>query len=276
MSTDLHFTHRFNFTAALVLFFGLIFGVLFSLGIAFLWQYYTGVPLEKVNENVLFTMLSYLFVMLFPILAYDLFMVRAKKQVLNFNMQSKSIWVYLMIFPMMFGMMLMVEYFTDLIPTEGGFWGELYDEFSRTFINLSEDEAGLLILTVLFAPLLEEILFRGIIQKGMINNGVKPVTAIVLASLFFGLFHMNPWQLVGAFLLGLVLGLVYYKTQSLLMPILLHAFNNFISSYMLIDGSAESFADLFQWKGEWVLLLGMGIFSLFCILFFIYYKKRKI
>ena len=210
MSTDLHFTHRFNFTAALVLFFGLIFGVLFSLGIAFLWQYYTGVPLEKVNENVLFTMLSYLFVMLFPILAYDLFMVRAKKQVLNFNMQSKSIWVYLMIFPMMFGMMLMVEYFVDLIPTEGGFWGEMYDEFSRTFINLSENEAGLLILTVLFAPLLEEILFRGIIQKGMINNGVKPVTAIVFASLFFWIISHKSLAISGCFSIGFGSGFVLF------------------------------------------------------------------
>ena len=152
----------------------------------------------------------------------------------------------------------------------------MYDEFSRTFINLSEDVAGLLILTVLFAPLLEEILFRGIIQKGMINNGVKPITAIVLTSLFFGLFHLNPWQFVGAFLLGLVLGIVYYKTQSLLMPILLHAFNNFLNAYLLIDESAESFADLFQWKVEWVLSLGICVFSLFCFLFFAYYKKRKI
>lgn len=276
MTSELNFNHRFNFTAGLVLFLGLIVGTFMALGIAFLWQYYLGVPLEEVNESVLFTLVSYLSVMLFPILAYDLFMVRAKKQILHFNMQSKSIWVYLMIFPMMFGMMLMVEYFTELIPTTGEFWEAMYNQLTKTLINLADDKVGLLVLTTLFAPLLEEILFRGIIQKGMMNNGVRPLTAIVLSAFFFGLFHLNPWQFVGAFLLGLVLGLVYYKTDSLLMPILLHAFNNFISAYLLMNGNIESFTELLQWRSEWVLTLGAGIFSLFLFLFLFYYNKKKI
>ena len=47
------------------------------------------------------------------------------------------------------------------------------------------------------------------------------------------------------FLLGLVLGVVYYKTKSLLMPILLHAFNNFISAYLLLNGNSESVTENF-------------------------------
>ena len=54
------------------------------------------------------------------------------------------------------------------------------------------------------APILEEMLFRGIILKYLLKK-YRPLTAIIISSLVFGLFHMNIWQFVGAGLLGLLL-----------------------------------------------------------------------
>lgn len=271
---DKYSFYKLNFTGALILFLGVIIGLAFLAGFTALQVQVFGYSVKTLQETMLFTLVSYLSIMIFPILAYDLFVVRYNRQVLNFNMKSSPFGVYLMIFPMMFGMMLIAEYVTELIPTEGGVLGEMYEQLNRTIISISKDKAGILVLTVLFAPLLEEILFRGIIQKGMINNGVKPWAAILVSSLIFGLFHLNPWQLVGATFMGVVLGMVYHKTQSLLMPILLHAFNNFIAAFMLIEGDFDTFSELLKLEDYGSLALGLVLFA-GLLLLFLYYSKRR-
>lgn len=214
-----------------------------------------------------FTLISYIMSFLPVIWAFDYFIVRRNGKKLNFNMQTKNVGTYLTIFPMMFGMMLISEFITTLIPIKGFIFGKWYEIFSQQINSIAMDTITMFLLTSLFAPILEEILFRGIIQKGLINKGVKPIHAIFITAFVFGFIHMNPWQFVGGFLLGLVLGLVYFKTKSLLMPILLHAFNNFIGSLLITKYKTESFADSFN-IAEWqVLLAGIVIFSVFYYLF---------
>ena len=122
-------------------------------------------------------------------------------------------------------------------------------------------------MAVIMAPIFEEIIFRGIIQKGLINNGIKPVKAIWISAILFGLVHGNPWQFVGAVLLGYVLGIVYEKTKSLLLPILLHAFNNLTSTLLITFTDTESFSIALK-VPEWTIFLaGIILFSTFCYLF---------
>ncbi|MFV8379867.1 CPBP family intramembrane glutamic endopeptidase [Flavobacterium sp. LB3R33] len=85
---------------------------------------------------------------------------------------------------------------------------------------------------ILFAPILEEIIFRGIILKGLLTR-YTPKYAIIFSSIIFGLIHGRPMQMWGALLIGLIFGWIYYKTKSIATTILLHSFVNFIS---LING----------------------------------------
>lgn len=78
------------------------------------------------------------------------------------------------------------------------------------------------------APLLEEILFRGIILDGLLKN-YKAGVSIAFSSLLFALIHGNMAQGLGAFLMGLFMGWLYWKTKSLYLPIILHCINNSIS-----------------------------------------------
>ena len=173
---------------------------------------------------------------------------------------------------MMLGMMFVGEFFTSQIPTTGPFFGRFYEFFENLMQFMTDDPIVMVITAVIMAPIFEEIIFRGIIQKGLINNGVKPWKAIVFASIIFGLVHGNPWQFVGAVLLGCVLGLVYYKTKSLLLPMFLHAFNNLCSSILIFYTDTESFADAFK-VSEWVILgVGIILLSLFYYLFMNKYK----
>lgn len=224
----------------------------------------------KVNfqyENI-YGLLLNTFGLLGAILAFDYFVCRpslGKK--LNFNMSPTNLMTYILIFPMMFGMMLVAEFMTSLIPITGPVFGAYYQYFSILMEQMTSDKASLILFAVLFAPVLEEIIFRGIIQKGLINKGLKPKKAIIISAIVFGLVHQNPWQFVGAVLLGCVLGLVYYKTKSLLLPILLHAFNNLVSSILILHFKTESFADTFN-VSEWLILaIGIVLFTTFYILF---------
>ncbi len=208
------------------------------------------------------------------IFSFDYFIVRPQThRKLNFNFSPTNLVTYLLIFPMMFGMMLIAEFITSLIPISGPFFGEYYQYFSDMMEKMTKDKATLIFLAVIMAPIFEEIVFRGIIQKGLINKGVNPWTAIFIASVVFGVVHGNPWQLVGAILLGFVLGMVYHKTKSLLLPILLHAFNNLVSALLIFYGNTESFADTF--KVSEVLLLSLGIL-LFGTTYYFFMKKYRV
>ena len=81
---------------------------------------------------------------------------------------------------------------------------------------------------VVIAPLTEEILFRGIILKGLLAHGSQN-RAIVWSAVLFGLMHLNPWQFPGSFILGLVFAYWVIQTGSLWPAILGHALNNFLS-----------------------------------------------
>lgn len=88
---------------------------------------------------------------------------------------------------------------------------------------------------VLLGPILEEIIFRGVILKGLLTR-YSPKYAIVFSAIIFGLIHGKPLQIWGAFIIGLILGYVYYKTKSIGTTILLHSFSNLIvsiKSYLL-------------------------------------------
>ena len=81
------------------------------------------------------------------------------------------------------------------------------------------------LVTAIFAPIFEEWLCRGMVLRGLLTK-MKPVWAIVISALFFAIIHMNPWQALNAFIIGLVMGYVYYKTGSLLLTMLIHFVNN--------------------------------------------------
>lgn len=208
------------------------------------------------------------------IAAFDFLIVRPKTgKKLNFNFSPTNFYTYLLIFPMMFGMMLIGEFITSQIPTTGPFFGDFYEFFENLMASLTDDPVVMIITAVIMAPIFEEIIFRGIMLKGMTNNGVAPWKAILISSILFGLIHGNPWQFVGATLLGCVLGLVYYKTKSLLLPMLLHGFNNLCSAVLIFYTKKESFAEAFGLSEYIILAIGIVLFSLF---YFLFMKKYKV
>ncbi|CAM2977825.1 type II CAAX endopeptidase family protein [Hathewaya histolytica] len=79
----------------------------------------------------------------------------------------------------------------------------------------------------IFAPIFEEIIFRGLLFKGLLKR-YDYLKAIIASSIFFAIIHGDIKQGINAFILGIILAIVYYRTNSLLPCIFLHFVNNFI------------------------------------------------
>lgn len=98
---------------------------------------------------------------------------------------------------------------------------------------------------VALAPLLEEILFRGLIQTALLHHlgyRARPVI-LVLAAALFALIHLEAvsWFAMPAlFVLGLMFGAIYERTGNLWLPIIAHAtFNAFQLLFTLVLLPAE-------------------------------------
>ena len=105
--------------------------------------------------------------------------------------------------------------------------------------------ATLLAVSV-FAPLFEEWLCRGLVLRGLLRK-MSPTGAICISAAFFAVLHMNPWQAIPAFALGLLFGLVYYKTGSLKLTMLMHCANNTLAviiSKIPAFKDADTFMDI--------------------------------
>ena len=122
----------------------------------------------------------------------------------------------------------------------------LPDWLHGTFSVLQSSVLGLLCITLL-GPVMEELLFRGAVTKVLLGT-FRPSTAILLSGLMFGIFHINPAQVVAASLSGIFLAWLYYRTRSLIPGILIHVLNNTLSVYL--DKTYPDVDTLSELQGE--------------------------
>ena len=130
----------------------------------------------------------------------------------------------------------------------------------KLFAMLTKRDIWTFLTVGITGPILEEVLFRGIILDGFLNR-YKPGKAIFWSALLFGLFHMNPWQFIPAFLIGLLLGYIYLKTRSLIPVIFIHIINNSFSYLMvyIFGEDVQSYRDIFVESGPYLIFLAVAL-----------------
>lgn len=145
---------------------------------------------------------------------------------------------------------------------------ELPNWAENEFDMLLSDRWGYLTIGLL-APLSEEIVFRGAILRALLSR-FSPVVAIIISALFFMLIHMNPAQMPHAFLIGLLLGWMYWRTGSILPGVAYHWANNSIAYvlYNIYPNPDIKLSDVFQGSQQHV-WMAVG-FSLLILLPAIY------
>jgi hypothetical protein len=101
----------------------------------------------------------------------------------------------------------------------------------ETFDLIMKDRMGYFIVGLL-APLSEELVFRGAVLKALLQWKQNPWVGIVISAVLFALIHMNPVQMPHAFLVGLLLGWMYYRTDSIVPGVVYHWVNNTVAYVM--------------------------------------------
>lgn len=150
---------------------------------------------------------------------------------------------------------------------------QLPNWFDNLFLQMKDNVFGIISVCIA-APIFEEMLFRGAIEGHLLRKWKNPRWAILVSALIFGLIHGNPAQILFAFLLGLVLGELYYRTGSLLPCIILHFINNTVSTILMnIYPSEDTMTDLMG--ANETQIVGIIGFGVFCILMYVFRKEFK-
>lgn len=116
----------------------------------------------------------------------------------------------------------------------------------------------------LLAPLAEELVFRGAILRALLRWNSKSWLAIIISAIFFSAAHMNPAQIPHTLLVGILLGWLYYRTNSIVPGVVYHWVNNTVAYvlYNLYPDPNMTLSNLFG--SQQTVLMAVG-FSL-CIL----------
>lgn len=102
-------------------------------------------------------------------------------------------------------------------------------------IDTSTNALALAVTVAVIPPVVEELIFRGLLLERW-ATAWRLGTAIIVQAVFFGILHVDP---IGAGVFGLVLALVYLRSRSLWPPIVMHALNNgFVLVVVLTAGDA--------------------------------------
>lgn len=89
------------------------------------------------------------------------------------------------------------------------------------------------IVVAIIAPLTEEAIFRGLILNGL-RKRYDTRGAMLISAALFAVYHLNPYQFIGAFVIGLVLAWLRLRSGSLWPCIVLHAVNNALAVIVAI------------------------------------------
>lgn len=109
---------------------------------------------------------------------------------------------------------------------------DLFDDYAKVLETIvGANPIIVILLTVIIAPVTEELIFRAVILKKL-NNALPFLWANLIQAAIFGIYHMNIIQGVYAFGLGIMMGYVTRRCKTILASILLHMAVNG-SSYLL-------------------------------------------
>ncbi len=121
-----------------------------------------------------------------------------------------------------------------------------------------------LIVALVLGPISEELVFRGIVLRGFLQQ-YSMRKAIVASSVLFGLFHLNPWHWPSATLGGMLFAWWFVRTRSLIPCILGHALHNTLvvaviyATQFKTEGLMGELAQLTELQPVWLSFVGLAL-----------------
>ncbi len=141
------------------------------------------------------------------------------------------------------------------------------------YIELMEQSLGganlviTLISVAILAPLVEEVMMRGVLFRQLETATVRPVLVVLLSGLIFGIFHLNIVQGVFTTVAGVLFALAFLWTRSLFVPILMHLGSNLFA--VLIGEIPEMILE-----STWFNVIFYMMIVFLPMALYIFYKER--
>lgn len=265
----------------------------------------------ELRVSKILQLVSQIFFFGLPALIFAFLAHKSPKTFLRWKAPSKKMhWVYgIAIIISAIPFISSLEHFNQMIPLPEMFEAmeKLAAETTEAFLasDATKDIITNIFIFVIFAAVFEELLFRGVLQNLLVDNlfnkkNIKKrnvITAfllevgllnerlvnwfrnqnvakgIILTAFLFSAIHFQMAGFFPRFFAGLILGLAYHYSGSLLVPILMHAINNGLSIYLFHLEKHGKFDDAVFYEHPQV-LMGLG-FGLLCFIFLYYMRKIK-
>ncbi len=163
-------------------------------------------------------------------------------------------WVLLLVPALVLCVSMLVDLVTRAFP--------LSDSQRAMFDQMTGTDLATVLMACAIAPIVEEMLFRGVILRGFLARYGR-AQAIWGSAALFGLAHLNVYQFVAALLLGAVCGWLYERSRSLVPCIALHAaYNTALNVLANLGTDNGDSTQLTLTAGVWIasmLMAGAGV-----------------
>ena len=146
----------------------------------------------------------------------------------------------------------------------------LPDMMEDVFKDLAKNVWGILGIAIV-GPIVEELVFREGIQGSLERSGKPFWLAAVVSALCFGLIHLNPAQVPFAFVMGLILSVIYHKTGNAVVTSIIHILNNSMAVLQMnLLGEKAADFKMGEWMGltpvcEWALVAVMAVLCVYIL-----------
>ena len=200
------------------------------LGVQVLGGIIIGIPMAifEISEESLFNGVGMILISIisFGVVIFIGFKKSKKSfnEVFMFNNVSLYLWISTIIF--MIGFVILSSELDNLLQYVLPMPQLFQDLFQSLLVN--EYIIISIILVGIIPAFVEEMLFRGVILSGFTQN-YSMKKSILLSALLFGLIHLNPWQFVTAFIVGIITAWLFIKTKSIILCVYIHLFNNILA-----------------------------------------------
>ena len=185
---------------------------------------------ESESSQKTYALLSFIVGQGFMIVPLILFLIKKKEPILmRLRLNPVDKHILFLSFLLSFGVIILSDEFDRIV--------QIFFPAPDYIINMDnllkpESPLALFLLFVavsLLAPIGEELLFRGFFQQFLESYWKDITKAVLFTSLFFAIIHMNPFWFIQIYILGVLLGYLAWKTNSIFPSLILHSLNNTVA-----------------------------------------------
>ena len=152
---------------------------------------------------------------------------REEKKLFETDKIIKSIISFTFFIPLLFLISFIIQYVLPEYKQQ-----EIVLNFKSTLI----EDKGILLHVLIFAPIVEEVIFRGYIYR-ILKSKLPIIFSMIISSTLFALIHYNVLSYILLFVLSIFLTYIYERNGSIICPIIIHSLFNLMMSILIIFGN---------------------------------------